>query len=107
MPIEPANPMNSDGSGLGNLVSPRCATKIRFGDSANTPELPPKANPGSANGLCQPRTMSYGLGPTGPEITAVLPCPCPNKIEMLESSTARIATAPAALAFIMETYLKR
>ena len=42
---------------------------MRFGDSANTPELPPNAKPGSANGLCQPRTTSYGLGPTGPEMT--------------------------------------
>ena len=38
--------------------SPRCATKMRFGDSANTPELPPNAKPGCANGLCQPRTIS-------------------------------------------------
>src|SRR3954464_8818805 len=69
MPIEPANPAKPAGTGSGSLNSPRCATRIRFGDSANTPELPPNAKPGSANGLCQPRTMSYGLGPTGPEIT--------------------------------------
>ena len=58
------------GSGLGSRVSPRCATKMRFGDSAKTPEFPPNAKPGSANGLCHPRTTSYGLAPTGPEITA-------------------------------------
>ena len=34
------------------------------------PELPPNAKPGSANGLCQPLTTSYGLGPDGPVIVA-------------------------------------
>ena len=44
---------------------------MRSGDSANTPELPPKAKPAAANGLCQPETTSYGLGPTGPGSCAV------------------------------------
>jgi hypothetical protein len=47
---------------------------MRFGDSANTPELPPNVKPGSENGLCQPRTISYGLGPTGPEMTPGMDC---------------------------------
>jgi hypothetical protein len=58
MPIEPAYPAKAGGTGSGSLVSPRCAMKMRFGDSANTPEFPPNANPGAANGLCQPRTTS-------------------------------------------------
>src|SRR3954454_14215675 len=67
-PVEPANPATPGGTGSGSRNSPRCATKIRFGDSAKTPELPPKVNPGAENGLCHARTMSYGLAPTGPEI---------------------------------------
>jgi len=50
--------------------SPRCATRIRLGVSAKTPELPPKAKPVFANGLCHSRTMVYGLSPTGPVISA-------------------------------------
>ena len=61
IPIDPTKPSNPDGTGSGNLVSPRCATKIRFGDSAKTPEFPPNANPSSANGFAQPSTASYGL----------------------------------------------
>jgi hypothetical protein len=47
---------------------------MRLGDSAKTPELPPKVNPGAENGLCHPRTTSYGLGPTGPEIAPGVDC---------------------------------
>src|SRR5262245_30310533 len=50
--------------------SPRCATRMRFGVSASTPELPPKAKPGFANGLCHDLTTVYGLSPKGPVITA-------------------------------------
>ena len=66
MPIEPTQPANSGGTGSGRRVSPRCEMKMRSGDSANTPELPPNAKPSLANGLCQPSTTSYGLGPMGP-----------------------------------------
>ena len=71
MPIEPAKPAKAGGTGSGSRNSPRCATKMRSGDSAKTPELPPNAKPGSANGVCQPRTTSYGDGPMGPSAT---PC---------------------------------
>src|SRR5687767_9281367 len=80
MPIEPANPRYPEGNGFGSRASPRIAIRIRSGDSAKTPELPPKANPGAANGCCQRLTTLYGLGPTGPEMTtrgfclAVAPC---------------------------------
>ena len=58
MPIEPTQPANSGGTGAGSRVSPRCEMKMRSGDSTNTPELPPKAKPSLANGLCQPATTS-------------------------------------------------
>src|SRR4029079_16329435 len=92
-PIEPANPAKPGGTGLGNRNSPRCATKMRFGDSAKTPELPPKVNPGSENGLCQARTTSYGLGPTGPEITPGVDCA--SSVAILASEATRGAAAAA------------
>src|SRR5262249_50341664 len=73
-PMDPANPEKPCGTGSGILNSPRCATRMRLGVSANTPELPPNAKPAFANGLCQNLTTSYGLGPTGPETTASVVC---------------------------------
>jgi len=50
--------------------------------------FPPNAKPGFANGLCQPRTTSYGLGPVGPAIIACGDC---------ASSAAPIVTATTTI----------
>src|SRR6185436_12551139 len=97
-PIEPANPANPAGTGVGSRNSPRCATRIRLGDSAKTPELPPNVKPGSENGLCQARTMSYGLGPTGPEITPGVDCA--SRVVTLATSARRAAALAAVLRFV-------
>src|SRR5258707_14216757 len=98
-PIDPANPANAAGTGSGRRNSPRCATKMRLGGSAKTPELPPKVNPGAGNGLCQPRTMSYGLGPTGPEITPGVDCA--SSVVTVAITTRAVAAAAAALRLVV------
>src|SRR3954467_5569949 len=97
-PIDPANPANPGGTGSGRRNSPRCATKIRFGDSAKTPELPPKVNPGAENGLCHARTMSYGLGPTGPAITPG--ADWASSVVTPATSATRVAARAAAVRLI-------
>src|SRR5213593_4879027 len=38
-PVDPHEPLKPTGSFSGSLISPRFITKMRLGDSANTPEI--------------------------------------------------------------------